>query len=385
MKHLIHRLIYIPIILTAIALALSTTLAGKAYASADDNRGDTSGLDAIIKDQSKELNLDELESSLGDAAELLDGEGVLSDKDAQSRLGSIISKAWGQASETVTSTLRNAAIILMAAVFAGIFSSAFTDKKYNYATLAGVLAITIVSLSSVNTFIGMSATVLQDLSDFSKMLLPTLTATATASGNAASSSAKYAVTVLFIDILLTSMKTVILPLIFSYCAVSVAEAAVGGDTLAGVSNLLKWMIKTALTAFVLVFVVYITVSGVIASAGDAAAVKTTKVVISSLPVVGGILADAANAVLSGASVLRGAVGVFGVLAVVAICAVPFIKLGINYLLFKFAGGVAATVADARISKLIGAFGTAFGMAMATAGACAVMLFISIISVISVIG
>lgn len=69
---------------------------------------------------------------------------------------------------------------------------------------------------------------------------------------------------------------------------------------------------------------YLTASGAIAGSADAAAVKAAKMTISrAIPVVGGILSDAAETVLAGAGVLRGTVGVVGMLVVLAICLTPF--------------------------------------------------------------
>jgi stage III sporulation protein AE len=185
------------------------------------------------------------------------------------------------------------------------------------------------------------------------------------------------------------MRSLIMPLIYAYAAVSVAEAAVsaaggvtGADALAGVSALIKWLAKTALTCFVLAFIVYTSLTGVIASASDAVAVRAAKVTISTvLPVVGGILADAADTVMSGAALLRNAIGVFGALVAAAVCAVPFIKLGANYILYRAAGGLSGAAADKSVTKLIDAFGAAFGLTLGMTGVTAIMLFVSIVSTI----
>ncbi|MDR0917526.1 MAG: stage III sporulation protein AE [Oscillospiraceae bacterium] len=372
------KAIFIRIFVFAVMLFALTS-----FALAAEPTPEPPTLDEVISEQADAIGVPELEGALPpEAAELTDGLTVLNAADTQGWFGKIIGNAWSKVRGIVTASMRNAAVIVLAAMFSGIFVTMLPTGHGNYAVLAGVLAISAVSLATVNTFIGMGARVLDDLVTFSRMLLPTLAAASAASGAITSASVKYAATTLFLNILITGMRTVIMPLIYAYCAVSVAESAVGTDALAGVSNLIKWLVKTLLTGFSLVFVVYMSITGVIASTSDAAAVKATKTMISTvLPVVGSILADAADTVLSGAAILRGAVGVFGVLAVVAVCAVPFLKLGVNYLLFKAAGGLSGAVADSRISKLINAFGTAFGMTLAMAGVCAVMLFVAIISTI----
>jgi stage III sporulation protein AE len=134
----------------------------------------------------------------------------------------------------------------------------------------------------------------------------------------------------------------------------------------------------------LLFVAYLSLTGVISAATDAVTTKALKTTIQTvLPVVGSIIADASETVLAGASILRNAVGIFGLLAVVATCLLPFLRLAANYLLYKAAAGLAGAIADSRITKLVNAVSTAFGMMLGLVGASALMLFISIISVIRV--
>jgi stage III sporulation protein AE len=222
------------------------------------------------------------------------------------------------------------------------------------------------------------------MNTFSKMLLPTLTGAAAASGAITSAAAKYAATALFMDVMMTVSRNIIVPLIYAYTATSIAEAALGGEGLSGASNLLKWLAKTVMMGIVLLFVAYLSLTGVISGTTDAVTTKALKTTISTvLPVVGGIIADASETVLAGASILRNAIGIFGFLAVAATCLFPFLHLGVNYLLFKAAAGLSGAIADGRITKLVNAVSTAFGMMLGLVGASALMLFISIISVIKV--
>ena len=64
------------------------------------------------------------------------------------------------------------------------------------------------------------------------------------------------------------------------------------------------------------------------TSADAAAIKTAKMAISrAVPVVGGILADAADSVLAGAGAVKNTVGAAGLLAVLAVCLLPLMRLG----------------------------------------------------------
>ena len=49
--------------------------------------------------------------------------------------------------------------------------------------------------------------------------------------------------------------------------------------------------------------------------------------------------------LAGAGLLRGTIGVFGMLAVLAACAYPFLQLGIQYLLYKLTAFLASAASQ----------------------------------------
>ena len=140
-----------------------------------------------------------------------------------------------------------------------------------------------------------------------------------------------------------------------------------------------------LTALLLAFVGYLTASGAIAGSVDASAVKAAKLAISrAIPVVGGILADASETVLAGAGVLKGSVGVVGMLVVLAICITPFLQLALQYLVYKASAALCAAVAQPRLSQLIDAIGSAFGLVLGMTGAGALVLLVSLVSAISVV-
>jgi stage III sporulation protein AE len=95
--------------------------------------------------------------------------------------------------------------------------------------------------------------------------------------------------------------------------------------------------------------------------------------------VGNIASDAASALRSSALVIKNTVGAFGLTAVLALCAAPFVETGLRYLLFKAASKLAAESDDGKLQKLIARFSEAFGLLVAVIGASAVMLFFTVFS------
>ena len=153
-----------------------------------------------------------------------------------------------------------------------------------------------------------------------------------------------------------------------------------GDALEGVGRLLKKGIGWALGGLLMLFTTYLTVSGAVAGAVDARAVKLAKTAIAgAVPVVGGILSEAAESVLAGAGILKASAGVVGMLAVLALCLTPFLRLGAQYLLYQGASMVAAAAGQRRLVRLMAMLGDAFGLVLAMTGASALLLLVSVVS------
>ena len=113
--------------------------------------------------------------------------------------------------------------------------------------------------------------------------------------------------------------------------------------------------------------------------------RLAKTAISGVvPVVGGIIAEASETVLVGAGLLKGTLGVFGLLGILALCVVPFLRIGIQYLLYKLTAFLAGMTAAPELAKLIDALGGVFGLMLGMTGSCALLLLISISSAILVV-
>ena len=145
----------------------------------------------------------------------------------------------------------------------------------------------------------------------------------------------YAGTALFSGLLSRLIARLLLPGVSVYLVVAAAEAALADSLLSELREFVGWLISKSLRVVLFVFTGYLTVTGVISGSADAAAVRATKAAVSGMiPVVGSILSDASETLLASASALKSSMGVFGMLAVLAICLTPFLKIGAQYLLLK---------------------------------------------------
>lgn len=153
-----------------------------------------------------------------------------------------------------------------------------------------------------------------------------------------------------------------------------------GTVAKAASRVVTWL----LTGSLVLFTGYLTLSGAVSTSADALTVQVTRSAVGAMPVVGRILSDAAGSVLAGAGVVKNAIGVFGLLGVLAACLGPFVRLGVQYLLYKLTAFLAGMTAAPELAKLIDALGGVFGLMLGMTGSCALLLLISISSAILVV-
>ena len=298
-----------------------------------------------------------------------------------------VARLWEEARQYLGAALREkasgAALLLGVVLLCGVaesFLAAAQPAVPQVVPVAGALAITLVAAGDFQRMMGLGVETMEELDIFAKALLPTLSAAVAASGGIASASAKQVATVFFTNLLLTVIRRLLLPLLYGCIAAAAADAMVPGHSLkkigAGISRAVTW----ALTAAMVAFTGFLTLTGAAAGAADAMTVQMTRSVISAaVPVVGSIISEATGTVLAGAGVLKGAIGIFGMLAVLSICLTPFLQMAVQYLLYKLAAFLAGTITEGPLAGLIDALGTAFGLMLGMTGSCALLLLIYITS------
>lgn len=321
---------------------------------------------------------DQLPEEARDISGSLKVDGSYDTENALERLwNSLIDKIKGELGENIKTASALIAISMLCAL-SGSLCSGKPIKEY--INIAGCCAAAVSLLGSVDSIVGETVAALNQLSDYSKAALPAMFTAAAACGAVGSASAKYAATCLALDVLMSVSQKLIIPLVYSYLALAVAGSVFPNSLLSNTARLTKWIAGTIMTAMTIAFSAYIGMTGLVAGSVDAVAIKTARTVISTaLPVVGGIISDASGAVLSAASVIKNSAGVFGLIAVCALCAGPFAVLSVRMLVLKAAAAASDMVPNSRLSGLINSVSTAMGLLLGLLGCCGIMLFISIMA------
>ena len=282
--------------------------------------------------------------------------------------------------------MRLCAVLLGVATLCSIVQMSSVQGESSAVTIVGALGICAACVGTFQAMISLAADTVQQVADYTACFLPVIASASAMCGGMTSSGALYAGTVLFAEILMQLISKVLIPVVYFYLAIATAEAALSSSMLTELREFVGWLISKCLRIILYLFTGYMALTGVISGTTDAAAVKATKAAVSGMvPVVGGIMSDASETLLTSASLLKNSVGIFGMLAILAICLLPFLRVGIQYLMLKITAAVSGTVGLKPHIGLIKNFSSAMGYLLAMNGTCALMMLISSVCFLKVVG
>lgn len=278
----------------------------------------------------------------------------------------------------------SASVICIVMVFSLLHS--FRGGIHKATHIAGSLAVASILLQNTTSLIRLGTGTITELSNYGKLLLPVMTAAMASQGGVTTSAVLYTGTAAF-DLLLTGLiSRILVPAVYFFLAMAAANSALGEDILKKLRDFIKWFIGWTLKTLLTVFTTYMGITGVVSGTTDAVALKATKFTISSVvPVVGGILSDASEAVLVSAGLVKNAAGIYGILAALAVFLVPFLKIGIQYAVIKLTAALCSLFAAKQLSDLIEDFSAAMGFVLAMTGSACLLLLISTICFLKGVG
>lgn len=246
-----------------------------------------------------------------------------------------------------------------------------------------ILIVTLI-MTNFADILQMVKTSIQNLVGFMNSLVPLLITLMLTTGNFASAGLLEPIILFIITFIGNFITTIILPFVLISTALSIVSKVsnrIQVDKLSKFFNsTVVWILGIVLTLFVGI----ISVEGSLSSTVDGVTAKTTKAAVSTfIPVVGKILGDAVDTVMGCSNILKNAVGIVGVVIIIAICVGPIIKLAILMGLYYLAGAVCQPIADEKIVKLLEEMGNTFKTLLAIMCSISVMLIVGTTLVIKV--
>lgn len=283
---------------------------------------------------------------------------------------------------TVQPSITQALEICVSLVVAALLISLISEISGNVKTiteLAGTATVSVLLFRPTNSLIGLGIDMIQQISQYGKLLLPVMTGAMAAQGAVTKSGAIYAATAFFDALLSNTISVLLVPLLYILLSVSIICNLFQQPLVKDIRKFLKWLLTWSLKTILYVFTGYISITGVVGGTTDATMLKATKLTISGMiPVVGNIVSDASEAVLVSAGLMKTAAGIYGLLVMIALWIGPFLQIGIQYLMLKVTAGICEVFGTKSIAELMKDFSSAMGLVLAMNGTMCLIFVISTI-------
>ena len=299
----------------------------------------------------------------------------------------IINTLWGMVTKELSAEAHFLLTIIIMAVTSSVttvLSNSFGEKTSGEAAFFASFALmSALALKSFSVALEYTSSVVQMMCAFITKLTPVVIMALAACGKIASAAAFEPVLSGAVYVVSVFVQRLLTPLTVFGAMLSVSSNISDSVRLGGFSRMInsvsKWLMAAIITLFTGVNAIY----GMNAPALDAISAKAAKFAIGSLvPVVGGFLSDTLETVVSGARLMKNTAGSAGIVALVGICLVPVIKIGIIVFMLRISSALCEPITDKRISQMLSQISSAVTTLFAITIMVAVLFVINITILLS---
>ncbi len=268
-------------------------------------------------------------------------------------------------------------IALIAALFTNL-SMAFKNNQVSetgyyvtYLLLFGLLIGSFITASHI------AATTITSILDFMRALVPTYFMSVAFTSGTATSIMYYEAALMLITLVDFIIIRVIIPMIDFYLVIVLANNLSKEDMLSKLADLLAtaigWILKSMLAAVIGFNAIQGLIVPVVDQVKRSALIKASE----AIPGIGDALGGVTQTILGAGVLLKNAIGVAGLIVLITIVAVPFLKLLVLTAIFKIGSAVLQPISDKRFTECISASGKSAALLLQTIFVGTVLFLLSI--------
>ncbi|MFA5675188.1 MAG: stage III sporulation protein AE [Christensenellales bacterium] len=271
-------------------------------------------------------------------------------------------------------------IIVVALMFSVIthFAPSFGGTGVSKAALtAQYVIVGTMTIGVLASAFSIGTDAISGMTQFTADFFPLLIALLTALGGITASAILSPATVLLTTGISLFYKSFVLPVVIVLTVLTVISHFSATVKLTGFCTLLKSVVKWAIGVSSTVFIGIIMIQGLLGSTIDGLTIKTAKYTVDKfVPIVGGMISDSADVLVSCTLLVKNAVGVCGVIIIIGIVISPLFALLAHYFVFKLAGAVLEPISGQSMSKFAQDAAGVLLLLFAALAAAAVMFFVT---------
>ncbi len=264
----------------------------------------------------------------------------------------------------------------MISVFSGPTDSPVLKKAVD---ITAICLVTLLCLSGASGVLESCSASINRLQYFSSALVPVYAVAVSLSGNPKAAISTASATLLFSNGLIFLASKILIPVIYLHILMSAIGRIAENKLILSLAAMFKKASVSFFRYFLMLYTGYITMSGLISSGADAVTLKTAKVTISgSVPVLGSVISDVSEAILSGSVILKNAVGIYGFIGALAVCLAPFVSAAARLIVFKLLSLFSSSLSSGGLGGLLDSISDSYSMALGLLGTCCAIQFLSFV-------
>ena len=264
----------------------------------------------------------------------------------------LYNKTFGDIS-LVEKTIGNLLLIIIMSAFFTNFANVFSGDNVSDTGfyICYLVAITIM-VTLFDSFCILTEEFVKLLLEFMGGLIPAYFLSVALMGQA-SATGFYQLTLVIIGVSEFVFLKVIIPLIKIYMAVSLVNNVSQEDLLSRTTHVIGNLIKFVNKSLLGIVTGLNIIQGLILPAVDGAKNTTIRKVVGALPVIGDGTDAMTGIVLGSANLIKNSIGTFGIVVIILLCLVPFLKIQLYSVSMQVVTAVIQPVADKRMINSLG--------------------------------
>lgn len=274
-------------------------------------------------------------------------------------------------------------LIVLCAVLKNLQTSFLSESVGEAAFYVCYIIIVSVLMVSFGTAMQLGIGIIDSMVGFMMASLPVMITLLVAGGNITSGGIFQPIMLMIVQVAATLIRNFFIPMIFLSTVLSVINNISDKIQLSRLAALIKQITGWALGIILTVFIGVVSIQGSLGAVIDGVTSKTAKFAIGAfIPVVGKYLADAADTVIGCTLLIKNAAGVAAMIAIIAICIVPLLKILALVGLYKAICALAEPISDKRITGCINDISGSMVSIFGVSSAVAFMFLITITAIVS---
>ncbi|MBU5311027.1 stage III sporulation protein AE [Tissierella carlieri] len=331
-------------------------------------------LEKIVEDTMKENELLPKFNTKDFLLGLIKGDVKFTFKDIVKNIGLLFFK------ELRTSLILLAKILIITLISSILTNLQSTFENASVAELANYISYVLIAILVISSFtqvMELAKETIDRMVGFMQAILPILLTLLTAASGPNTKMLFHPMILMTVNLIGILIKTIILPLIYFSFIISIISNISNRVEFSKLSELGRQVITFIISGALTLFIGIITIYG-LGTKIDGLTIRTAKFAVDKLiPIVGGFLSDAVEAVVGCSAILKNGLGFIGLLVLLFICILPVIKILVLLFTYKLITVVIQPIGSSNLVEFFNQVGKSLLLILVSLISTGTMFFITI--------